>query len=161
MPSPSHSSSSAPNIESDQVASSRHQARQSAVEVLYAWQIGGSDKADVGALVQGRMQERDGQQDDAYFQTMIAGVVACCSELDEYIDHAVPGRSLASIGAIELAILRLGCWELWQRLEIPYRVVLNEALELSHEYADDPVPSFINGVLDRLAKELRTTEASR
>jgi len=140
--------------------SNRHQARQSAVEVLYAWQIGGSDKADIRALVEGRLQERDGQQDGAYFQTMIEGVVGLCADLDRYIDQAVPSRSLASIGMIELAILRLGCWELWQRLEIPYRVVLNEALDLSHEYADDPVPSFVNGVLDRLSKVLRKAEVA-
>ncbi|MDX8414486.1 MAG: transcription antitermination factor NusB [Mariprofundales bacterium] len=140
--------------------SNRHQARQSAVEVLYAWQIGGGDKADIRLLVEGRLQERDGQQDGAYFQTMIEGVVAHCADLDQYIDQAVPSRSLASIGMIELAILRLGCWELWQRLEIPYRVVLNEALDLSHEYADDPVPAFINGVLDRLSKVLRKTEVT-
>ncbi|MDQ6964545.1 MAG: transcription antitermination factor NusB, partial [Mariprofundales bacterium] len=82
------------------------------------------------------------------------------AELDTYIDRAVPSRSLASIGTIELAILRIGCWELWQCLEIPYRVVLNEALDLSHEYADDPVPSFVNGVLDRLAKGLRAAEVA-
>ncbi len=140
------------------MASSRHQARQSAVEVLYAWQIGGSDRADVGALIEGRLRERKGQQDAAYFRDLIEGVVARYAEIDDLIDRAVPKRALASIGAIELAILRLGCWELWQRLEVPYRVVLNEALELSHEYADDPVPSFVNGVLDRLAKELRPTE---
>jgi len=140
--------------------SNRHQARQSAVEVLYAWQIGGSDKADIRALVEGRLQEREGQQDGAYFLVMIEGVVAHCADLDQYIDQAVPSRSLASIGMIELAILRLGCWELWQRLEIPYRVVLNEALDLSHEYADDPVPSFVNGVLDRLSKVLRKAEVA-
>jgi len=140
------------------VASSRHQARQSAVELLYAWKIGGSENADVQALMEGRLQARQGEQDEAYFQVMIEGIVDRCAVIDRYIDQAVPSRSLASIGAIELAILRLGCWELWQRLEIPYRVVLNEALDLSHEYADDPVPSFINGVLDRLAKELRATE---
>jgi len=141
-------------------SSNRHQARQSAVEVLYAWQIGGADKADIRLLVEGRLQERGAQQDSSYFQVMIEGVVARCSDIDGYIDQAVPSRSLASIGCIELAILRLGCWELWQRLEIPYRVVLNEALDLSHEYADDPVPSFVNGVLDRLAKVLRKDEVT-
>ncbi|MDX8407943.1 MAG: transcription antitermination factor NusB, partial [Mariprofundaceae bacterium] len=113
---------------------------------------------DIQKLIEGRLQERKGQQDADYFRTMIHGIVERCDEIDRHIDQAVPSRSLASIGMIELAILRVGCWELWQRLEIPYRVVLNESLDLGHEYADDPVPAFINGVLDRLARELRAAE---
>ncbi len=138
---------------------SRHQARQSAVELLYAWQIGGRDSEDVAALIAGRTAERSGM-DTPYFHELVDGVLAEHEALDQHIAQALNGRPLASIGAIELAILRLGCWELRQRLEIPYRVILNEALDLAHEYADDPVPSFVNGVLDRLARALRSMETA-
>jgi len=137
----------------------RHQARQSAVEVLYAWHAGGDDGADVAHLLQDRMEERH-KQDKSYLTELVEGVSASYVEIDARIIAVLPHKALTNIGAIELAVLRLACWELWQRLEIPYRVVLNEALELSHEYADDPAPGFVNGVLDRLARTLRTQEVS-
>ncbi|MDX8408950.1 MAG: transcription antitermination factor NusB [Mariprofundales bacterium] len=138
----------------------RHQARQSAVEVLYAWHVGGRDGADIAHLLQDRLQER-GKQDKEYLTLIVQEVCRQCDAIDDHLVKVLPHRSLSNIGAIELAVLRLACWELWQCLEIPYRVVLNEALELSHEYADDPAPGFVNGVLDRLARELRPEEAGR
>ncbi len=138
----------------------RHQARQSAVEVLYAWHVGGNDVADVARLLQDRLHER-GKQDKAYLTLIVQGVSGQCDAIDGHLSKVLPHRSMGNVGAIELAVLRLACWELWQSLEIPYRVVLNEALELSHEYADDPAPGFVNGVLDRLARELRPGEAGR
>ncbi|MDQ6950650.1 MAG: transcription antitermination factor NusB [Mariprofundales bacterium] len=137
----------------------RHQARQSALEVLYAWHAGGDDRADVAHLLRDRIDERD-KQDKVYLSELVHGVTESHAKIDAHIIKVLPHNALTNIGSIELAILRLACWELWQRLEIPYRVVLNEALELSHEYADDPAPGFVNGVLDRLARELRPQEVT-
>ncbi|RMH51044.1 MAG: transcription antitermination factor NusB [Zetaproteobacteria bacterium] len=145
--------------DSDGGAGSRHQARQSAVELLYAWQIGGCDPADVAPLVAGRIAERR-RMDTDYFRALVEGVITCREELDGAIAKALTGRRLEHVGAIELAILRVGCWELSRRLEIPYRVILDEAVELGHEYGDDPVPSFVNGILDRLARTLRAAETA-
>ncbi|MES0371815.1 MAG: transcription antitermination factor NusB [Mariprofundaceae bacterium] len=136
----------------------RHQARESALETLYAWHSGGSDNADLPHLLSGRIQEEERSgQDENYLREMVYGVTEQAEELDELIKPAVK-RSLKSVATIELNVLRLSTWEMKNRLEIPYRVIINEALELTRAYADESARSFINGVLDKLAKELRSAE---
>ena len=136
----------------------RHQARESAIETLYAWHSGGSDNADLPHLLTGRIheEERSGQDED-YLRELVYGVTGEADELDELIKPALR-RSLASVATIETNVLRLATWEMKNRLEIPYRVIINEALELTRAYADESARGFINGVLDKLAKELRSVE---
>ncbi len=138
---------------------SRRLARRSAVEALYAWQAGGADAAElprVLAEVLGREDRR--QQDEAFVREAVLGVAEHRAELDEAIGQAARGRSLRSIGAMELAILRLGAWELRYRLEIPYRVVISEALRLAGKFTEPAAKRFINGVLDALARRWRALE---
>ncbi|MDQ6955052.1 MAG: transcription antitermination factor NusB [Mariprofundaceae bacterium] len=136
----------------------RHQARESAVEVLYAWQSGECDDRAILGLIAGRLEEEDReQQDQEYLQALVYGVRDNREALDEEISSAI-NRSLRSVATLELNILRLAVWELINRLEIPYRVIINEALELARDYTDEPARSFINGVLDKLAKRLRAKE---
>ena len=92
----------------------RHQARQSAVEVLYAWHVGGNDGADIARLLQDRLHER-GKQDKEYLTLIVQGVSGQCDAIDGHLSKVLPHRSLGNVGAIELAVLRLACWELWQR----------------------------------------------
>jgi N utilization substance protein B len=136
----------------------RHQARESALEALYAWHSGGSDNADLPHLLSGRIHEdeRSGQ-DENYLRELVYGVTGDMNELDAVIKPAVR-RSLNSVAAIELNVLRLATWEMKNRLEIPYRVIINEALELTRAYADESARGFVNGVLDKLASELRSVE---
>jgi len=137
----------------------RHKARQSALEVLYAWHSGGGDDAAIPALLADRLKEPDrGDQDADYLRELVHGVTADVAALDEWIGKGVRGRSLASIAQVELNVLRLAVWEMLNRLEIPYRVIINEALQLAREYADEPGRGFINGVLDHLAREIRKVE---
>jgi len=136
----------------------RHQARESAVEVLYAWQSGECDNAAIPALLSGRLQEEDReQQDQDYLRALVEGVLESREDLDAKITTVI-SRSLRSVATLELNILRLAVWELTNRLEIPYRVIINEALELARDYTDEPARGFINGVLDKLAKSLRAEE---
>ena len=136
----------------------RHQARESALETLYAWHSGGSDNADLPHLLSGRIQEEERSgQDESYLRELVYGVTDQAEALDELIKPAVK-RSLKSVATIELNVLRLATWEMKNRLEIPYRVIINEALELTRAYADESARSFINGVLDKLARELRSAE---
>jgi len=138
----------------------RHKARQSALETLYAWHIGGQDNAVIPALLAGRLgEEGRSDQDEAYLREMVDGVVAQSGKIDQQISESVRGRSLKSIAHIEHNVLRLAVWEMINRPEIPYRVIINEALELARAYADEPGKGFINGVLDRMARELRKEEA--
>jgi len=137
----------------------RHKSRESAIEVLYAWTSAKYDMDVIPALISGRMvlKERH-DQDTCYLQESVGGVTAQRPVLDDAIAKALKGRSLGSVGYIEISILRLAAWELLHRLEIPYRVVINEALQLTHAYADAPARAFVNGVLDRLAHSLRGDE---
>jgi len=138
----------------------RHKARQSALETLYAWHSAGQDGAAIPGLLADRLVEEDrGDQDKNYLREMVHGVVEQVDEIDAMISGAVRGRSLRSIAHVEHNVLRLAVWEMKNRLEIPYRVVINEALELVKSYADEPGRSFVNGVLDKLSKDLRKQES--
>ena len=137
----------------------RHLARESAIEALYAWHNGGNDAAMIPAILADRIQQEERQaQDEAYFREMVMGVTGQVEALDALIGQAVQGRSLRSIAHVELNILRMAVWELQTRLEIPYKVIINEALELTRAYADEPSRGFINGVLDKIAQSLRVKE---
>ncbi|MDQ7011232.1 MAG: transcription antitermination factor NusB [Mariprofundaceae bacterium] len=137
----------------------RHKARQSALETLYAWHNAGQDEAMVPVLLADRLKEEDRRdQDEAYLREVVHGVIAQADEIDRMIEDATRGRSLKSIAHVEHNVLRLAIWEMMNRLEIPYRVIINEALELTRAYADESARGFINGVLDNLAKSLRATE---
>ncbi len=139
--------------------SNRHLARESALEALYAWHNGGNDAAMIPAILADRMQQEEKQaQDQDYFREMVLGVTTQVEALDALIAEAVQGRSLRSIAHVELNILRMAVWELQNRLEIPFRVIINEALELTRDYADEPSRGFINGVLDKIAQRVRSEE---
>lgn len=137
----------------------RHKARQSALETLYAWHNAGQDEAMVPVLLADRLREEERRdQDETYLREAVHGVIEQVDEIDRMIEGAVQGRSLKSIAHVEHNVLRLAIWEMINRLEIPYRVIINEALELTRTYADESARGFINGVLDNLAGTLRTEE---
>jgi len=138
----------------------RHKARQSALEILYAWHSSAQDGGDIPALLAGRIDEADrADQDATYLRELVHGVVSDVTVIDSAIEGAVRGRSLRSIAHIEHNVLRIAIWEMMNRLEIPYRVIINEALELVKAYADEPGRAFVNGVLDKLSRDLRKQES--
>ncbi len=140
----------------------RHLARESAVEALYAWHNGGNDAAMLPAILSDRLKQEDKRgQDEVYLREVVYGVSETCDDLDAMISQAVQGRSLRSIAHVELNVLRIAAWELKNRLEIPYKVIINEALELTRAYADEPSRGFINGVLDKVAQTLREAEIKK
>jgi len=140
----------------------RHLARESAVEALYAWHNGGNDTAMIPSILADRLSQEDKRgQDEDYLREVVYGVSEGVAELDELIGQAVKGRSLRSIAHVELNILRIAVWELKFRLEIPYRVIINEALELTRAYADEPSRGFINGVIDKVARQVRQEEVKQ
>ena len=137
----------------------RHLARESAVEALYAWHNGGNDTAMIPSILADRLSQEDKRgQDEDYLREIVYGVSEGVAALDDLIGQAVNGRSLRSIAHVELNILRIASWELQHRLEIPYRVIINEALELTRAYADEPSRGFINGVIDKVAQHVRKEE---
>jgi len=137
------------------MSQTRHQARRLATQALYTWQMAGQDLADIEAqyCTDLDMSKIDGE----YFHELLHKVPARIDELDE---HIIPllDRGLEEVGGVERAILRLGCYELAFRLDVPYRVVINESIKLAKIFGADQSHKFINGVLDGVAKKLRSTE---
>ena len=136
----------------------RSRSRSLAIQALYQWQMAGQD---VGSIVSHFMLEQDGKKfDTEYFQELVHGVPARLDELDAALADCVD-RALDSVDPVERAILRLGAYELIQHPEIPYRVVINEAVELAKTFGAEKGHRYVNGVLDKAARALRPLEAAR
>ena len=88
---------------------------------------------------------------------LLHGIPASISELDEKLTPCLD-RSIESVDPVERAILRLGAYELINRLEVPYRVVINEAVELAKVFGAEQGHKYVNGVLDKLAHQVRKAE---
>jgi len=133
----------------------RKKARRYALQALYGWLLSGNDLGEVERHV----FEEHGEEafDKEYFQMLLHGVPTEIESLDALMNPYL-SRKLEEIGPIELTILRISIYELKERLDIPYRVVINEGLELAKTFAAPDSHKFVNGVLDKVAKVLRSGE---
>jgi len=95
--------------------------------------------------------------DVQYFETLLKGVPANMSSLDELLGPFLD-RSIESVDPVERAILRLGTYELEHHLEVPYRVVINEGVELAKVFGAEQGHKYVNGVLDKIARKVRSQE---
>ncbi|MHB8473360.1 MAG: transcription antitermination factor NusB [Gammaproteobacteria bacterium] len=133
----------------------RRRARRCAVQALYQWQLGGNALGEIEA--QFRAEPDNQKADFDYFHELLHQVPAHIEELDAhltpYLDRPVP-----EVDPVECAILRLCSYELAYRPDVPYRVVINEGIDLAKRYGADQGHKYINGVLDRLARVLRPVE---
>lgn len=135
----------------------RSRSRSLAIQAIYQWQMAGQE---VGAIITHFLSEQDGKKFDVdYFSELVRGVPARLGELDAALAPCID-RALESVDPVERAILRLGAYELIQHPEIPYRVVINEAVELAKTFGAEQGHRYVNGVLDRAARELRPLEAT-
>ncbi|MGO4502077.1 MULTISPECIES: transcription antitermination factor NusB [unclassified Dyella] len=133
----------------------RSRARRRALQALYAWQIGGSR---MNAVIEQFRHEQDMEVADLeYFEDLLNGVERNVKTIDEAIKSYVD-RDVEQIDPIERAALRLATYELKYRPDVPYRVIINEAIEVTKRFGADHGHSYVNGVLDKLAGVLRTTE---
>lgn len=131
------------------------------MEVLYAWSSGGCDAADIPSLLSDRIEQKERcDQDKDYLDEAVRGVISSIKVLDQAISGVVQEKGAYRIGAVERNILRLGVWELMYRPDVPYRVIINEALQLTRTYADENARCFVNGVLDKLAKKIRNPKTN-
>lgn len=145
----------APRKTARQINRARHAARRLAVQALYQWQIAGDHPKDV--LAQFREERPLGDADMDYFRELLLGV----PEHVETIDTAVApylDRPLDRVDPVERAILRLAVYEMMQRLDVPYRVVINEAVDLAKVFGAEQGHRFVNGVLDKAVRQLRAVE---
>ena len=135
--------------------SPRRRAREFALQGLYQWRIGGADEAAIEAHV----QEVAGfeKADRNFFLGLLRGVlkqrVELCATIEPHLD-----RKFEELSPIEASILLVGAYELQTHPETPYRVVINEAIELAKAYGGTDGHKYVNGVLDKLAARLRPVE---
>ena len=135
--------------------SSRTRARRLAMQGLYEWQV--SDNKPSEIETQYLIEKETDRVDVAYFRELISRIPLHCEELDSHIAPLI-SRPLTEVDPVELAVLRLGTYELLYHSEIPYRVVINESVELTKMFGADQGHRFVNGIMDRLAASLRTVE---
>ena len=135
-----------------ELTGSRHMARRSVVQALYQWELTGQ----LGSGIEDSFLDDWGLKgvDQEYFKQLVRGVLKYTAELDHILEQCLD-RELASVDPIERAVLRLGTYELRFCPEIPVRVVLDEAIELSHVFGAEEGYRFVNGVLDRCQRLCR------
>lgn len=133
----------------------RTMARQRALQALYQWQQAGQDVQDIEVqFLTGQEMDR---VDVPYFQELLRGVALHTDEIDQVLAPLLD-RKVSELDPVERAILRMGIYELQHRLEIPYRVVINEAIELAKVFGAEQSHRYVNGVLDKVATVIRATE---
>jgi N utilization substance protein B len=135
--------------------SPRRKARELAVQAIYSWQISQNSVTDIEVNFIADNSKR--RFDIEYFQLLLRGVTTNLVEIDNAISPYVD-RPLEDIDHVEKAILRVAVFELKDCTEVPYRVVINEAIELAKSFAADDSHKFINGVLDKAVKLIRPEE---
>ena len=133
----------------------RRRAREISLQSLYAWKLAGGD-----ALAQAKTLEGWARCDQKFAEELIAEVIKKNDVLEKCIAPHLD-RSLASLSPVERVVLLIGAYELSARVETPFKVVLNEAIELGRSFGGTDGHKFINGVLEKLAAELRPEEFAR
>ena len=131
---------------------SRRRAREIALQALYAWQLAGAD-----ALAEARTLDGWERCDQSFAEELIRGVTSRATELEERIAPALD-RDIRRLSPVERVILCIGAYELAERAETPFKVVLNEAIELGKSFGGTDGHKYVNGVLEKLAAQLRPQE---
>ena len=135
----------------------RSMARRLALQALYQWQVSGQSPADIS------MQFAEDQNlkgaERGYYEELLAQVPLHAAELDEYLKPMLD-RPLHEVDPVERAILRLGTYELAYRKDIPYRVVINESIELAKTFGGEQGHKYVNSILDGVAKTVRPEEVA-
>ncbi len=136
-------------------AALRTRARRLAMQALYQWDLSGNDLAAIE--VQFLEDEDFSKADKDYFHELLHQVPA---RLDEVEQSFVPylDRPVSELDPVERAVLRMASYELLARIDIPYRIIINESVNLTKKFGAEQAHKYINGVLDQAARELRAVE---
>lgn len=139
------------------LAKARGKARRLAMQALYQWQMTADD---IDGIEQQFIEENDMKSvDQAYFSELLLGVLTELTAIDAALEKHMP-RKINDVDPVERAILRIGTYEFIKRLDVPYRVVLNEAVILSKKFCAEKSHTFVNAVLDRVARDTRSHETA-
>lgn len=130
----------------------RRKARKLAVQAIYSWQLSDNSMSDIEAQF---LTDNDTSKVDVdYFLVLVRGVAGQVRSLDEAVSPFLD-RPLKDLDQVERAVLRLAAFELRERLDVPYKVAINEAIELAKSFGADDSHRFVNGVLDKAIDSLR------
>jgi N utilization substance protein B len=140
-----------------QLVARRRKARHYALQALYQWHMAGASPRDIEAEF--RTDYDFSVVDLEYFQALLHGAVRDAQALDAMFEPLLD-RKLGELDPIERSLLRLGTFELRERVDVPYRVVINEAVALAKKFGASESYKYINGVLDKLARQCRGPEVS-
>ncbi len=135
--------------------SARRKARRFALQGLYEWQMSGNPAWEIEARY--RTENAMHKVDLDYFHELLHRIPQVTDELDALLTPHLD-RAFETLDPVELATLRIGAYELKHRLDVPYRVVINEGIELAKVFGAAESHRYINGVLDKLSANLRQLE---
>ena len=134
----------------------KQRSRARVVQALYQWLVSSDDLVEIEKQF---LNQKEGKISKAFFSNLFINIPKNISLLDEIIKPSLD-RSIDELGPIERAVLYLGVYELKFQPEVPYKVVINEAVELTKLYGAESAYKLINSSLDKIAKDLRSTEVS-
>jgi N utilization substance protein B len=137
--------------------SPRHRARELALQGIYQWRITSGDEAQIEKQI--HAEKNLGRYDKELFSKLLRGALSQHADIELLLAPHLD-RPLAELSPVEFAVLLLGAFELSQHLEVPYKVVINEAVELAKTFGGTDGHKFVNGVLDKLAPQLRALDVS-
>ncbi|SIQ86426.1 transcription antitermination factor NusB [Marinobacterium stanieri] len=133
----------------------RRNARSLALQALYQWSVAGQSVTEIDA--QFRVDNDMSNTDTQLFSELLRGVIGSSRDLDEAFRPFLD-RPLDDLDPVELSVLRIGAYELKHRLQVPYRVAINESVELAKIFGATESHKYINGILDKLAQRARADE---
>jgi N utilization substance protein B len=156
-PTPAKTAGKKPAGRRPQGKSPRRRSREFALQGLYEWLLSGSE----AGVIDAHMREQEGfdKCDSAHFDALLHGCIRDAAALDAALARHVDRRTSA-LSPVEHGVLLIGAWELSNCLEIPYKVAINEAVELAKEFGGTDGHKYVNGVLDKTAGDLRSVEVA-
>jgi len=137
------------------MSEARTNARKTAVQALYQWQMTGQNLGEIER--QFLEDERLKNAQKSYFTELFYGIPKNLGDIDQVLAEFVD-RPVEKIDPVERAILRIGVYELLHRLDMPYKVILNEGINLAKCFGADGSHKYVNGILDKVAQQKRALE---
>ena len=137
-------------------AATRSRARHFAMQAIYQWQM--TSKAPSIIEAEFHTDNDMSKVDIEYFSELFRGAANDADSLDEKYIHHLREFKKEQLDPVTLALLRMACFEFANRIDVPYKVVINESVNLAKKFGAEDSHKFINGVLDKVAREMRTVE---
>lgn len=143
------------NSEKKPSPSARRKARRFAVQALYQWQMTGANLGEIET--QFRVDNDMRKTDVEYFHELLHEIPKTLNSIDDAFKPLLD-RDIKDLDRVELAILRIGTYELSKRIDVPYKVAINEGIELAKYFGATESHKYVNGILDKVAQRLRVAE---